>query len=89
LEWNSSLYINFIDYEKAFDSGDKDTLWKLLIHYNIAIPKKIVTIIQQSYKGMSCHVIFPTSTFTSGITVLRKPKLSNNPVFNNTHITLP
>ncbi|VDO77720.1 unnamed protein product [Schistosoma curassoni] len=29
IEWNSSLYINFIDYEKAFDSVDRRTLWKL------------------------------------------------------------
>ena len=33
LEWNSPLYINFIDYEKAFDSVDRQTLWKLLRHY--------------------------------------------------------
>ena len=26
LEWNSSLYINFVDYEKAFDSVDRETL---------------------------------------------------------------
>ena len=30
MEWDSSLYINFVDYEKAFDSLDRDTLWKLL-----------------------------------------------------------
>ncbi|VDP07833.1 unnamed protein product [Schistosoma mattheei] len=32
VEWNSSLYIKFIDYEKAFDSVDsvdRRTLWKL------------------------------------------------------------
>ncbi|VDO57782.1 unnamed protein product [Schistosoma margrebowiei] len=33
VEWNSSLYINVIDYEKAFDSVDRRTLWKLLLHY--------------------------------------------------------
>ena len=33
LEWNSPLYINFIDYEKAFDSVDRETMWKLLRHY--------------------------------------------------------
>ena len=26
LEWNSSLYINFVDCEKAFDSVDRETL---------------------------------------------------------------
>ncbi|VDP78830.1 unnamed protein product [Schistosoma curassoni] len=28
--WNSSLYVNFIGYEKAFDSVDRTKLWKLL-----------------------------------------------------------
>ena len=26
MEFGSSLYINFVDYEKAFDSLDRDTL---------------------------------------------------------------
>ncbi|VDP76627.1 unnamed protein product [Schistosoma mattheei] len=49
IEWNSSLYINFIDYEKAFDGVDITTLWKLLRHYSV--PQKIVNIIQSSYDG--------------------------------------
>ena len=32
VEWNSPLYINFIDYENAFDSVDTETMWKLLRH---------------------------------------------------------
>ncbi|VDP27294.1 unnamed protein product [Schistosoma mattheei] len=50
-EWNSSLYINFIDYEKAFDSVDRTTPWKLLRHYGV--PQKIVNIIQNSYDGLN------------------------------------
>ena len=49
------MYVNFVDYEKAFDSVDRDTLWKLLRHYGI--PLKFVDIIRNSYDGMSCRVI--------------------------------
>ena len=54
-EWNSSLYVNFVDYEKAFDSVDRETLWKVLRHYGV--PKKLVNMIRNSYEGMSCRVI--------------------------------
>ena len=54
LEFDSSLYINFVDYEKAFDSLDRDTLWKLLQHYGI--PEKIITLIRNTYDGMTCKV---------------------------------
>ncbi|VDP44355.1 unnamed protein product [Schistosoma margrebowiei] len=55
IEWNSSFYINFIDYEKAFDSVDRTTLWKLLRHYGV--PQKIVNIIQNSYDGLNCKIV--------------------------------
>ncbi|CAH8462687.1 unnamed protein product [Schistosoma guineensis] len=55
LEWNSSLYINFIDCEKAFDSVDRRTLWKLLRHYGV--PERIVNIIRNSYDGLQCKVV--------------------------------
>ena len=54
LEWNSSLYVNFVDYEKAFDSVDRETLWKLLRFYGI--PEKFVTLIKSSYEGFTCRV---------------------------------
>ncbi|VDO71449.1 unnamed protein product [Schistosoma curassoni] len=46
VEWSLSLYINFIDYEKAFDSMDRKTLWKLPRHYGV--PQKMVNTIQNS-----------------------------------------
>ena len=54
LEWNSPLYISFIDYEKAFDSVDRETLWKLLRHYGV--PKKIISLIRCTFQDMSCKI---------------------------------
>ena len=42
-EWNAPLYANFIDFEKAFDSIHRDSLWKILRHYGI--PSKLVNVI--------------------------------------------
>ncbi|VDO71911.1 unnamed protein product [Schistosoma curassoni] len=55
VEWNSSLYIKSIDYDKAFDSVDRRTLRKLLRHYRV--PEKIVNIIRNSYDGLQCKVV--------------------------------
>uniref|UniRef100_A0AAV2LFI9 Rho-GAP domain-containing protein n=1 Tax=Knipowitschia caucasica TaxID=637954 RepID=A0AAV2LFI9_KNICA len=55
LEWNSPMYVNFIDYEKAFDSVDRQSLWKLLRHYGV--PEKITNIIRKSYEGMTCRIV--------------------------------
>ncbi|VDP60649.1 unnamed protein product [Schistosoma curassoni] len=63
IEWNSSLYINFIDYEIAFDSVDRTTLWKLLRHYGV--PQKIVTIIQNSYDGSHWKILHGRQLTTS------------------------
>ena len=55
MEWNSPLLVNFVDFEKAFDSVDRETLWKLMRHYGI--PEKIVTLTRKMYEGSSCRVI--------------------------------
>ena len=34
-EFNAPLYLNFIDYSKAFDSVDRDRLWKIMAHYGV------------------------------------------------------
>nr|KAG5695112.1 hypothetical protein BaRGS_017211 [Batillaria attramentaria] len=54
LEWNSPFYINFIDYEKAFDSVDREVLWKLLRHYGVT--RKIISLIQCTYQDMRCRI---------------------------------
>ncbi|VDP53199.1 unnamed protein product [Schistosoma margrebowiei] len=55
IEWNSLLYINFIDYEKSLDSVDKRTLWKLFRLYGVH--EEIVNIIRNSYDGLQCKVV--------------------------------
>ena len=63
IEWNSVLFVNFIDFEKAFDSLERESLWKLLRHYGI--PDKIVSITHSSYCGMSNRVIHDGKTSES------------------------
>ena len=48
------LYINFIDYQKAFDSVDRETMWKLLRHYGV--PVKIISLIRCTFQNMSCRI---------------------------------
>ena len=55
IEWNSSLFINFIDYEKAFDSIDRTSLWKIMRHYGI--PTKIVKLVKSMYEDTYCKVV--------------------------------
>nr|KAG5713351.1 hypothetical protein BaRGS_024899 [Batillaria attramentaria] len=45
LEWQTPLYTVFVDFHKAFDSVDRDVIWRLMHHYGF--PPKFVTIIQQ------------------------------------------
>ena len=55
IEWNSSLYVNnFVDYEKAFDSLDRETLKQLMRYY--AILKKFVILIRNTDEGMAYKV---------------------------------
>lgn len=55
LEWNTPLYINFVDFRKAFDSVHRHTLWKILQSYGI--PSKIISIIKTFYEHFKCSVI--------------------------------
>jgi len=34
-EWQASLYINFIEFEKAFDSIHRESLWLIMRKYGI------------------------------------------------------
>ena len=53
-EWQRQLYINFIDFEKAFDSLHRDSLWKILRAYGI--PQDITLTIKSFYNNFTCKV---------------------------------
>jgi len=53
LECNSGFFLAFIDFEKAFDSVDREAMWQILQHYRV--PGRIINIIQCLYSGFECH----------------------------------
>mgnify|MGYP002637338025 FL=1 len=55
MEWNAPLYINFVDFEKAFDSIHRESLWSILKAYHI--PDKLITVIKLFYNSFECAVI--------------------------------
>ena len=55
LEWNSPLYINFIDFQKAFDSLHRGTLWKIL--QSCGVPDKLIVLIKLFYHHFECSVV--------------------------------
>ena len=59
LEWNSAPNVNFIDFEKTFDSLGRESLWKLPRHYGVP---EIVIIIRSSYSCISIRVIHEGKT---------------------------
>ena len=59
-EWNSPVYIHFIDFEKAFDSVHRDSLWIIMKKYGI--PQKLIKMVQTMYKDFQCAVIDENET---------------------------
>ena len=53
-EWQRQLYINFVDFQKAFDSINRKSLWQILRAYGI--PKEIVELIKSFYNNFTCSV---------------------------------
>ena len=53
-EFNTKLYAVFIDFERAFDSLDRNLMWKILETYGI--PNKFIKIIKSLYKGYAVHI---------------------------------
>ncbi|GFR65448.1 reverse transcriptase SR3-right [Elysia marginata] len=55
LEWNSPLIVNFLDYKKAFDSIDRELLWKIMRNYGI--PENFVSLVRKMYDGTCCRIV--------------------------------
>ena len=47
--------INFINYENAFDSLDRNVLWDLMANYGI--PSKIISLVKSTYEGTNCRIL--------------------------------
>lgn len=60
LEWNSGLYMSFVDFAKAFNSVDHSSLWSFLWHY--VLPDKIDRMIKAMYEGFKASVIHEGTT---------------------------
>ena len=54
-KWKTPCYVNFIDFDTAFDSIHRESIWCILRHYGI--PCKIGTIIKMLYEGFKSKVI--------------------------------
>ncbi|RUS81469.1 hypothetical protein EGW08_010767 [Elysia chlorotica] len=55
LEWQAPLYSILVDFQKAFDSVDREVIWRLMHHYGF--PPKFINIIRQLYENATCQVI--------------------------------
>jgi len=55
VEWQATLYVTFVDFEKAFDSVHRESLWKIMASYGI--PKKIVKMVNILYEDSECTVL--------------------------------
>lgn len=55
LEYQAPLQLLFIDYERAFDSINREYIWAVL--KNRGLPSKIIKLIRAGYEGYKCRVL--------------------------------
>ena len=63
-EWQLPIILNFVDFQKAFDSVDRKALWNILRVYGM--PAKIIKLISSLYENSECTVLVdnePTTPF--------------------------
>lgn len=49
------LYLLFLDFEKAFDSLDREAMYRVLCHYGIQ--HKVINMLKVQYQGFTCQVL--------------------------------
>jgi hypothetical protein len=49
------LYTAFVDFEKAFDSVNREAMWKEVKCYGV--PTQIINLIQETFRGYACRVV--------------------------------
>lgn len=55
-EYNTPLYLLFVDFERAFDTISRNSMWSALTYKGI--PDKIVIMIRELYRDAQCRVRF-------------------------------
>lgn len=55
VEWRKPLFMTFVDFEKAFDSINRQFIWDALEQKGL--PLKIIRIIKEAYNGFNCKVV--------------------------------
>lgn len=70
VEWQTPLYLLFIDFKQAFDTINHHALWQILVL--IGTPLKIVNLIKELYNDATCKVTHKGKTsdpihITSGV----------------------
>jgi len=64
LEWQSTLYVNFIDFrQKAFDMVDRTTVWIIMRHYGI---QEKIAVDKGIRQGMDSDVPITRNEESSG-----------------------
>lgn len=54
-EFQAPLYITFVDFEKAFDSINREQIWGVL--RKRGIPQKIIGLLRELYRDATCRVL--------------------------------
>jgi hypothetical protein len=55
MEYVANLYLLFVDFEKAFDSLNRNKMWDIMRKYDI--PGHNIIIIKQTYEGYTCQIV--------------------------------